>query len=340
MKTRVNTILIHFLFLAVFFYAPIVLRPDFAENIMPQNWQMIMIVNNMLAVMVFYVNYYLLIPRFVFHRRYFSYIIYALSMVASGLFLPSLINLIFSIFSYPISQSYSFHLIAGPLIIMFGMSFALAFALRFSGEWQRMRQEKAEMQNEMRTAELMSLKKQLNPHFFFNTLNGIYAMIIKNSPLASKAVLHLSNMMRYVLYDSDCNSIELSREVKYIVDYIEMQKMRISDNNHVHFSVSGELTDTSILPLIFIPFVENAFKYGISADDETSILITIERCPESLIFTCKNDVVAHKNQTTHSGIGIKNTRKRLEMTYPRKHELHTLQLVNKFLVTLNIDLSC
>lgn len=340
MKARVNTILIHTLFLAVFFYAPLFLRPEFTNNIEPQNWQAIMIANNMLAVIVFYVNYYLLIPRFVFHGKYLRYVIYALAMVAAGLFCPSLINLVSDKFFYAVSLPAAFHLIMGPLIIMFGMSFALAFALRFSGEWQRMRQEKTEMQNEMRTAELMSLKKQLNPHFFFNTLNGIYAMIIKNSPLASKAVLHLSNMMRYVLYDSDCSSIDLSREVKYITDYIEMQKMRLTDNNHVHFSISGELENTAILPLTFIPFVENAFKYGISSDDDTHIVIAIERGLQCLTFTCSNDIMANKQQATHSGIGIKNTRKRLEMTYPGKHQLHTILIDKRFIVTLNIDLSC
>lgn len=292
-----------------------------------------------MGVIIFYINYYFLIPRFIFSGNYSKYTIYLIAIFLVCLAGPYCINVILDYLYSRNPSASSLNFIVGTILVSMTGS-VLAFAMRFSEDWKRIRQEKKDLENEMRATELLYLKKQLNPHFFFNTLNGIYAMIIKKSPLAPKAVLLLSNLMRYVLYDSDHPMVELENEVKYVTDYIEMQRIRLSDNNHVSLSVKGDMKQINILPLVFIPFVENAFKYGVSSEVESNIVIDIHYVDNYILFSCMNDVNENNISSFHSGIGISNSVKRLDMTYPGKYSLTTYAAGGKYYVELNIDLSC
>jgi len=339
MRARLITIIVHVLFLAAFFYAPLFIIPDFPMKIKPDEWRVTIIVNNLFAVFVFYINYSLLIPRFILSGNYYKYIIYTIPIALACLATPNLVNVVLDYLYGHNPDIRPTNFIIGT-ILMSAMGLVLAFAMRFSEDWKRMREEKKELENTIKATELVYLKKQLNPHFFFNTLNGIYAMIIKKSPMAPKAVLLLSNLMRYVLYDSDNTLVELEKEVNYVTNYVEMQKMRLSENNHVSLTVKGDMSQVNILPLVFIPFIENAFKYGISSEVESSIIIDIHYIDNYVFFSSINDINENNMPSFYSGIGISNSIKRLDMTYPGKYSLSHLARKGKYYVELKIDLLC
>ncbi|MFT4154414.1 sensor histidine kinase [Parafilimonas sp.] len=177
-------------------------------------------------------------------------------------------------------------------------------------------------QKEKLQAELRYLKAQINPHFLFNTLNTIYSLAIERSQATATAVVKLSAMMRYVINDSGKDFVLLEQEVNYINNYIELQRMRFGDSIHLDFKVEGNASGKMIAPIILIPFIENAFKYGVNAEEVSviNIHIYIEESTLQLIVE-NNKVKIAKPIEERTGLGIANTRNRLGLLYPGKHEL-------------------
>jgi len=205
---------------------------------------------------------------------------------------------------------------ASHMIFLFFVVFFFSLALKTNNRLQKVQQEKTD-------AELIYLRSQINPHFLFNTLNLIYSLTIKKTEQASEAVVKLANMMRYVLYDSDKHYVLLQQEINYIKNYIELQQTRFENAVEVLFNISGQIkADKKIAPLIFIPFVENAFKYGVNAEQNSTIKIHIDVEDETVglfVYNRKvNNAIINKDE---SGVGIANTKNRLHLLYPGKHEL-------------------
>jgi two-component system LytT family sensor kinase len=305
------------------------------EKIDRNSIRVVMMLTMVFLCAVFYTNFLILIPRFQLKKK------------RAAFFCGNLILLL----SFLWYQFFSSHwLVAaglpgsladfpGPSIPMFIIVVIICYGVRISTEWRRAELANHALATEKATAEISYLKKQINPHFFFNTLNGIYALTIKKSDLAPQAILQLSNMMRYVLYDSEAEKVPLTKEMKYIRSYIDMQSFRLSENNKIYFHVSDRNDSAEILPLLLIPFVENAFKFGISADDDTTILIDIKWDDTALSFFCRNEKKIRQSvQPEHHGIGIKNVRKRLHLSYPGRHELNIYENEEIFSVSLNIQL--
>ncbi|HEX3024539.1 MAG TPA: sensor histidine kinase [Chitinophagaceae bacterium] len=207
-------------------------------------------------------------------------------------------------------------------------------------EWKKIEDNKEQIEREKINTELSFLKSQINPHFFFNTLNNIYSLAITESKDTASAVMKLSSIMRYVLTDTQNNKVPLQSEVDFITNYIDLQLVRLTDKVKVDFLTGGVLENKQIAPLLFIPFIENAFKYGISTKDESAIEIKLVAKNEAVHFSVINTIVKSGNiikDTT--GIGINNVKRRLELLYQHKHKLTTAENNNQFIVHLDIDLT-
>jgi sensor histidine kinase YesM len=199
-----------------------------------------------------------------------------------------------------------------------------------SEQWKRTRKEKLQ-------AELSYLKAQINPHFLFNTLNSIYALAIDKSDHTATAVVKLSGMMRYVLSEAHRDLVSLQKELEYISGYIELQRLRLDDSVQLHFAITGEVRDLRIAPLILIPFVENAFKYGVNPEEDSNISIGIDITGDELHLSVLNHKVTVQ-PAEESGLGISNTRHRLSLLYPGQHDLHISDTPESFFVSLNMKL--
>jgi two-component system, LytTR family, sensor kinase len=186
----------------------------------------------------------------------------------------------------------------------------------------RLSREKAERASAEKTkAELSFLKAQVNPHFLFNTLNNIYTLTLSKDDKAPEAVRKLSDIMRYVTDDSRNDFVPLENEIICAQDYIDLQRLRLNDKTRVSFKIEGEIHEKLVAPLIFMTFIENAFKYGISAHETSAIEINIRALEEEIHFFCKNRIFLKKLDVPAVGMGIANARRRLEHVYPRRHKL-------------------
>ncbi|MCE7992862.1 MAG: histidine kinase [Roseivirga sp.] len=213
-----------------------------------------------------------------------------------------------------------------------------AVIYRFSNDWFMNEQLQRQLKEEKLSSELSFLKSQINPHFLFNTLNNLFSSAQKNGDEETAAgIAQLANLMRYMLHTSDQTSIRLEEEIKYLESFIELQTMRWRNSEQLQLSVSFPETpaDIHIKPMILIPFIENAFKYGVSSHIPSRIIVSLEAFYGSVIFHCTNDIV-NDNQLEASGIGLTNVKRRLELLYKDSHQLDIKQDKDQFTVQLEL----
>lgn len=182
--------------------------------------------------------------------------------------------------------------------------------------------------------ELAMLKSQVNPHFLFNTLNSIYTLALVNDDKAPDAVMKLSRIMRYTLEESVRDSVQLTSEIEFIKSYIDLQKLRLTDNVNVHLEVIGNVEYVQVPVLLFVPFIENAFKYGVSTHHISSIDVMIKVAADQVAFTCVNDVFDNESLQASTGLGIQNVRRRLELLFGKNFTLETVERDKKFYLNL------
>jgi two-component system, LytTR family, sensor kinase len=186
---------------------------------------------------------------------------------------------------------------------------------------------------------LHMLQAQLNPHFLFNSLNNIDILVEETPKKASEYLKKLSDILRYVLYETKVSETELSKEIEQIKSYIELQKIRTDNAHYVNFNIKGELKDQKIAPMIFIPFIENAFKHCKNKTIENAIDIQFEIDKEKVKMICKNYYEENQLEIIKSeGLGIETIKQRLNLLYPKNHELIIDKTGNWFNVSLSIDL--
>ncbi len=185
-------------------------------------------------------------------------------------------------------------------------------------------------------SELQYLKYQLNPHFFMNTLNNIYALVGLNTEQAKKTIIELSKLMRYVLYEANKNRISLEHEIQFLENYIALMKLRYIDNLNIRTEFPVVVPCVQIPPLLFISLLENAFKHGVSYQEPSFIEVRIELADEGVIFNCKNSKHTHAHKDAYHGIGIDNIKKRLHLLYGNNYTFTTNESENCFEVLLII----
>jgi LytS/YehU family sensor histidine kinase len=221
---------------------------------------------------------------------------------------------------------------------IFLLVLAVGLSISLLQQWLKVEQTKEEIEKEMLRTELSFLKTQLNPQFFFNTLNNIYSLAITGSDKTTSAILKLSAIMRYILTETKYDWVPIQSEIDFLNDYIELQKVRLTDNVELNVNINGTITNQKVAPLLFIPFVENAFKYGVSTVENSFIHINLNIKENSIVFSVENSIAANAGNTLTetTGIGIKNVERRLALLYPHMHKLTIEKEKNTFRVTLTL----
>lgn len=229
------------------------------------------------------------------------------------------------------------------ILLAFLVIQGIAIAYFFLKAWAKSELIQTQLQATQLSTEIKFLKSQINPHFLFNTLNNLFSMAqAKENDELADGISKLSGMMRYMLYDSNEESVPLSKEIAYLEECITLNKLRYADGEViVTFEHAGPIADIGIAPMLFIPFVENAFKHGVAIGHRAAIKMAIVVSGQKLIFTCVNTDFSfiRKMEMEISGIGLENVRRRLELVYPGKHRLIINKEDGKFMVNLEIDLS-
>lgn len=294
------------------------------------------VLTNVFLICFFYFNYFVLIPRLWTKQLKWPYF-----ASIFGCFL--LLQLYVSVFFWiamprlaPFTLNDVFHHLGMfASFVMFVLSWAASSGIRLSMEWKKADERRKESENARLNAELLQLKSQLNPHFLFNTLNGIYTLTLAKNEAAPDAVMKLSHLLRYVMAEANADMVPLEHDLEHLRHFIDLHQMRLTAQTPVHFNVEGNPAGQFIAPLLLLPFVENAFKFGSSARELSPIDIAVKITAQQLFFSCRNHI---RNQVDDStGIGISNTRRRLELLYPGHYQLDISTQKEVFLVQLSID---
>lgn len=302
-------------------------------------------------IIVFYLTYKIIIPTLLFQGKNGFFFIAICILIVAVLYISDTFNSLINLDAilnqhFKISKKDNMH---GALIsnlseiiitlLIVGASTVISVAKKLQAETQ-MRQN---LEKEKITSELSFLKSQINPHFFFNILNSIYALAGTENQPAREAIYTLSHMMRYVLYDTKNNLTTLSKEIGFVEDYLKLMELRITDKVQVIFEKPKNMKDVEVAPMLFLPFIENAYKHGISGIYPSYIYIGIEQSEKLLQIEVRNSIF--ENQTLSkeesNGIGLINTRRRLDLIYPGRYELVTTEdsLQMEYSVILKLQIS-
>jgi two-component system LytT family sensor kinase len=289
----------------------------------------------------FYFTIYFTIPRFLYVKKYFAFICVLIAgiVIAALLRVPLAMYLNENHFLVGKSQPGFSQIFSVSLLNIFIWVVCLVSAKLIADRFRFQHYVDA-IKKEKEKAELNFLNAQFNPHFLFNSLNSIYGHIDKQNSTARNMLLTFSNMLRYQLYDCNSNAIDIEKEISYIRNYVLLQQIRKEESFIVRLSIAENVKGFTIAPLLFIAFIENAFKYVSNNDDmENSVIISFQKKDDSLIFKCYNTKeIINANNLTHKGIGITNVRQRLALLYPEKHELNIVDDEKFYEATLKLQL--
>ncbi len=307
------------------------------------------VAGNALILAFFYLNYYFLVPTLYFRRRYGLYALAVFVSLTAVFMLPSLVTgRLLHNGGHPPPEAMIPYLpkpAPNPLLYFLFDELKhhlyLFFIALFFSLLLRVREHLADTKAEKLSAELSTLKAQINPHFLFNTLNSIYALAVKKDDKAPDAILQLSGLMRYIIKDTNNQKLPLLTEVGYLQNYVELQRARTGNTAFIIFECTGPLYGLYIAPLILITYIENAFKYGINPDAGNSLVeVYIQVTGNTLQMQVHNNKVPLAETAGHStGIGITNTRDRLNLLYPGRHTLAIKEDEKTYSVTLSITLA-
>ncbi len=314
----------------------------------------IIICNNIFLVFFYYLNTQLLIPKLLVKEKWLLYVLSIIACLIFFLFIPRQIathivppEIVSSTVNLPnIINSDHQKLIRSRRksgndyfnTAIFLLVMTIGTCITIVRRWLETEQHRKETENEKLNTELSFLKSQINPHFFFNTLNNIYSLAIVRSEKTAPAVMKLSSIMRYILSETEQNLVPLQNEIDFLHNYIDLQQVRLTDKVTVDFTIEGNTGELLIAPLIFIPFVENAFKYGISTKEKSSISIHIKSEGTNIHFRSSNFIVQSENSMMeNTGIGINNVKRRLALLYANKHQLAASAQNGYYLVQLDIN---
>jgi sensor histidine kinase YesM len=317
--------------------------------------------------LIFYTNYLFFVPALFFQKKRYRYYIAVLVLVFIFYFISDFANR--QIYSYISKNGNSEQVIAPPLdkqgrlqlpplsrrriVIAVPNAFTLGYissslfmlflslGLRVLERQSKFEKMHEEMETAKLNAELALLKNQISPHFFFNTLNNIYSLSTINPDDSRTAILKLSKMMRYLLYDSEDGDTKLSNEIELMTNYIDLMKLRLEEHYNLRVKFPEEYEDFRLPPLLFIPFIENAFKHGVSFREDSFIDIFLATSDNTIIFKSFNSISGSAAETglESSGIGLNNVRKRLDLLFPGKHNLRLNKTGSTFEVLLKIQVT-
>jgi hypothetical protein len=355
---------VHIIGWIIFFFAPVILSPgrDMEAYFSEPGIIISLIVRNILLMSLFYANLFYLTPK-LFARKNQAAFFLTLGLLivivgSANFYIHEILNGPFEGFSKPKTPGGfrpmpppDFHgeyrpprrlMLASPYFSSLLISALVATASTLLVLWNNWTQAKANEQErtlQKVAAELSVLKLQISPHFLFNTLNNIRWLVRSKSDHAEPALIKLSHLLRYILYQANENFVSLEKEIAHLQDYISLQKMRLSESEPIELFVEGELNAKKIVPLLLIPLVENFFKHGdFSQTSKSQIKLMVHQ--NKLTFITLNKILKNTEKSfEESGIGLENVRKRLDLHYKNNYSLSYHEANGNYLVTLEINLS-
>jgi two-component system LytT family sensor kinase len=290
-------------------------------------------------ISLFYINYLILMPVFLDKKKY-------------GLFVASLVGVLifYGLAKYGVALIFKQQVLVHGKnnVTSFGAFFLsttfsniiflfLSAVLKFTVDWFLNERIQRDLENQRLSAELAFLKSQINPHFLFNSLNSIYSLAYQKSETTPEAILKLSEIMRYMLYECNDNKVDLAKELQYLHNYIDLQKIRFAGKAYIDFKVQGEIINQQIVPLLLIAFIENAFKHGVANNPLTPIRLLIDVNESHLHFYIQNKKHTN-NRDASGGIGLNNVKRRLDLLYPAKYNLDIRDERDTYTVELSLVL--
>lgn len=294
-------------------------------------------------VSLFYINYLILIPQLIKHKKkYFLYIFIFLLLLGVTAFIKTAVAVLNpkDMMEYmmegkrkTISADKYF---VGQLFLC-GFFLVSSCLIKIAADWFANERIQRNLESERREMELQFLKSQLNPHFLFNSLNNIYSLAYQKSDKTADAIMKLSEIMRYMIYESNTPTVSLSKEVDYLTNYIDLQKIRFKDGAYIELILNGEIDDQKIVPLMLISFVENAFKHGVVNDPEHPVKINIIANQKILHFSVVNKK-NNQNKDAQGGVGLTNVERRLQLVYPDRYKLNVVNSATHYTCELMIDI--
>ncbi len=292
---------------------------------------------------IFYVNYLFLIDKTLFQKqKTFWFVVPNVALIALAIWGRDQINANFFQAVMPKMDANGgppFSLILYVQIISFIIPILFSVALKIAERYMKTEAQRKEAEKVKLESELQHLKYQLQPHFFFNSLNNIYSLV-DISPDQAKSTIHsLSKLMRYLLYDTTTEKVSLKDEIQFMEKYIELMQLRLSGKTTVDFTFPTVSPDVKVAPLLFISLIENAFKHGVSANAQSQISFTMQVAQNTIVFeTQNNNFPKTVSDQSGSGIGLQNLEKRLQLIYPNRHTLHYGVAGEFFKSTLSIQI--
>lgn len=299
----------------------------------------------LINISIFYINYTLLIPQLVRERKkYALYIVSIVLLIVFMVILKMLVALLYSDIILKDLKAGSAIKVHAALpqyifrtVFISGFFIVISSLIKFAVDWFGNERVQRQLEREKKDMELQFLKSQLNPHFLFNSLNNIYSLAYQKSDKTADAVLKLSEIMRYMIYESNDSWVPLSKELDYVKSYIDLQKLRFKDGAAVELSVNGEINAQPIVPLILISFVENAFKHGIANDPSDPIRINLIANQRILHFSISNKK-NNFNKDEMGGVGLSNVERRLQLLYPDRYKLDIVNSATHYTSELILDI--
>ena len=294
-----------------------------------------------LSIIYTYFIIYFIIPKFIVKKKYVQFFIYfILSLVIFYLIKTGLIYLLVTKNVWPENEGFNAFTFDHIVEVTIGVLYvaALGATLKLTYEWVNEKRRNEELQKTQLQTELNFLKTQIQPHFFFNTLNNLYALVINKSENAPDVVLKLSEIMQYILYEVKEPKISLLKAINYIYSYLELEKLRYGDKVKSDIQIIGNIDEVDVPPLLFLPFIENCFKHGTFNNDNIKVDITFEIKDNFLFFTVENTFEKNDEKSVRQGIRIENVKRRLQLLYGDNFTLNTTINKNNFKVLLKLPL--
>jgi hypothetical protein len=343
---RATHMLVWLLLLSVVMSMPWLVNDPRAERLYPVYFYRVG-AHFTLMVGLFYFNAAYLIPRYLFQQQTRLYTLLIVLTIAGVQLFDLWIDRTFGLARYGLDKA----ALSGPAasqpfdpFYVFSWLWALLItgvstSLTVTQQWLRDAVARQALEKEQLSSELRTLRTQVNPHFFFNSLNTIYALTEANPPIAKEAVHRLSKVMRHVLRETERESITLSEEIAFMQHYVELMKMRLPAHVQVHYSFPEQGTDLRVPPLLFIPLIENAFKHGVGVSKPCLIRIELKRSGTRLNLHVSNPNASGRPGTQADGKGaaLTDVRRRLQLLYPGRHALRIEDGGADYLVDLTID---
>jgi two-component system, LytTR family, sensor histidine kinase AlgZ len=296
------------------------------------------------SMLIGYLNYFIFLPKFLEDKKLWRYLLvfgaaFAIVMVARFQLERFILD------GYQQQDQYHYLYQTRFIVQVVTINFFIVVFLgmiRFVVDWFEFEAHKKNVENERLTAELNFLKAQINPHFLFNTLNNLYYLAYTKSPNTPEVIAKLSQMMRYMIYDSNYPKVPLSKEVEYMENYISLERLRLNDQIPIKFNIKGDVQNFLVTPFIFITFLENAFKHGVTNNNPKAwVNVSLELNGNECSYQVENSKItsAKPEAEEKSGIGLQNVMRRLELSYPDRHQLEVQDLSDRYMVNLKIKLS-